>query len=197
MKKMFSGMVIALALVLVLVIGVVALAENAGDAQLPEAGELQPAPEAQQPEEDATAQQDAAAQQDSTALQEALNALREARQSAHEEDLQEELDGYVADGKLTREQADTIMNYYKERNALRNGTCPSCGYQFGNGQGKGGRGNGFGGMNGGMNGNMKGNGGQRGGRRGGFGGQGMNGGFGGQQPGMQDPVQPNAFNEGI
>lgn len=207
MKHMISGMVIALALALVLVIGVVALAESAEAPQLPEAGDLQEAteaPEAQAPEEAQPEQ--AQDTQDAAALQEAMKALNEARQSSHEESLQAELDGYVESGKLTQAQADLIMKYYQDQSALRNGTCPGCGYQFGNGQqGKGGRGNrGFGGQ--GMNGGQQGKGG-RGNR--GFGGQGMNGGFGGQgtvpgvdgqqpsAPGMQNPGQPNAFNEGI
>ena len=75
-------------------------------------------------------------------------------------------------GKLTREQADLILKQYTDRQALRNGTCPGCGYQFDNGAaGKGGRMQGNRGMNGGKGG--------RGGR--------MNGGFG--QQGMQAPGQ--------
>ena len=206
MKHWMSGIVIALALALVLAVGVAALAENAGEEpQLPEAGELQPAPEAQAPEaEDPQAETEQDAQQDATALQEALNALKDARQSAHEDDLQAELDGYVASGKLTQEQADTIMKFYKERESLRNGTCPGCGYQFGNGQGKGGRGNGFGGKGGngfgGSDGSQRGNG--FGGGKNGRGGKGMKGGFGDFQAQPSTPAdpgqtQPNAFNEGI
>ena len=175
MKHFFSGMMIALSLALVLVLGVVALAENeAQPPELPAAGDLQtpPTDAAQAPADDTQATQD------NTALQEALQAYREARESAREQELQNELNGYVADGKLTQEQADLIMNYYKERQAMRNGTCPSCGYQFQNGKGgmngRGGRG-GKGGM---MNGN-------------GFGGRGMggrmNGGMGNQMvPGTPD-----------
>ena len=161
MKHYLSGMVIALTLALVLVMGVVALAENA-----PQAPELPAANELQTPEE----APDNAQASDDTALQAALKALQEARQSDHEQDLQAELDGYVAAGKLTQEQAGLIMNHYKEQQAMRNGTCPNCGYQFQNG--KGGR----------MNGNGRGG-------KGGFGGRGgrMNGGFGGQMvPGTPD-----------
>ena len=65
-----------------------------------------------------------------------------------------ELKSYVASGKLTQEQADLILNYYKEQEALRNGTCPNCGYQFQNGFGKGGHGMGGRGMKGGKGGRM-------------------------------------------
>lgn len=175
MKHYLSGMVIALSLALVLVLGVVALAENA-----PQAPELPAANALQTPEEtpDNAQTPDDAQASDDTALQAALKALQEARQSDHEQDLKEELDGYVAAGKLTQAQADLIMNHYKEQQALRNGTCPSCGYQFQNG--KGGRMNGNGhGVKGGFGG--------RGGRmNSGFGGQ-MNGGFGGgMMPGQAD-----------
>ena len=151
MKHYLSGMVIALSLALVLVLGVVALAENA-----PQTPELPAANALQTPEEapDSAQTPDGAQASDDTALQAALKALQEARQSDREQDLQAELDGYVAAGKLTQEQADLIMNHYKEQQAQRNGTCPSCGYQFQNG--KGGRMNGGfgGGMNGGFGGGM-------------------------------------------
>ena len=168
MKHYLSGIVIALSLALVLVLGVVALAENAPQThELPAASDLQTPTEA--PEAEPATGDSAQAAQDDTALQEALQAYRAAKDSTREQALQDELDGYVAAGKLTQEQADLIMKYYKERQSLRNGTCPGCGYQFQNGMnGKGGRMNGMGGMNG-MNG--------RGGRmNGGFGGM-MNGGF--------------------
>ena len=175
MKHYFSSMMIALALALALVMGVVALAENAEPSTgLPAAGDLQTPTE--EPQDSATDTQD------DTALQEALKAYDEARQSSQAQDLQDELDSYVAAGKLTQEQADLIMNHFKEREALRNGTCPNCGYQFQNGTGKGGRmngGNGFG----------------RGGKgMGGMGGMGGRGGYGrqmmpGQANGMD--VQPD------
>lgn len=163
MKHYLSGIVIALSLALVLVLGVVALAENEPQApELPAAGDLQAPAEA--PEAAPATDDNAQAAQDNTALQEALDAYRAAKDSTREQALQDELDGYVAAGKLTQEQADLIMNYYKERQSMRNGTCPSCGYQFQNGMnGKGGRMNGgfgfgFGGkggrMNGGFNGQM-------------------------------------------
>ena len=169
MKHYFSGMLIALSLALVLVLGVVALAENDTQApELPAAGDLEAQAEAPAADDAQAPADEAQSTQDNTALQDALQAYREARQSSHEQELQDELDGYVAAGKLTQEQADLIMNYYKERQAMRNGTCPSCGYQFQNGKGgmngRGGRGgkggmtngNGFGGrgMGGRMNGGM-------------------------------------------
>jgi len=190
MKHYLSGMVIALSLALVLVLGVVALAENAPETpELPAAGDLQAPDEA--PAEDSQS-----AQTDNTALQEALQAYRAAKESTHEEALQAELDGYVAAGKLTQEQADLIMNYYKERQSMRNGTCPSCGYQFQNGQGGRMNGNGRGGKGGRMNGGFGGKGGRMGG---------MNGDFGGMMPGtpngmsaQPDQAAPQAFgSEGI
>ena len=179
MKHYLSGIVIALSLALVLVLGVVALAENEPQApELPAAGDLQAPAEA--PEAAPATDDNAQAAQDNTALQEALDAYRAAKDSTREQALQDELDGYVAAGKLTQEQADLIMNYYKERQSMRNGTCPSCGYQFQNGMnGKGGRGGKGGRMNGGFGGK---------GGRGGFGGQ-MNGGFGGQMT----PGTPNGM----
>ena len=153
MKHFFSGMLIAFTLVAVLITGVIALAENAAPEipELPSVEESQP--EQAQPEQDA--QQPAAdASSDNTALQDAFDAYRAARQSDQQEELEAELKGYVASGKLTQEQADLILNYYKEQEALRNGTCPNCGYQFQNGFGKGGHGMGGRGMKGGKGGRM-------------------------------------------
>ena len=153
MKHFFSGMLIAFTLVAVLIPGVIALAENAAPEipELPSVEESQP--EQAQPEQDA--QQPAAdASSDNTALQDAFDAYRVARQSDQQEELEAELKGYVASGKLTQEQADLILNYYKEQEALRNGTCPNCGYQFQNGFGKGGHGMGGRGMKGGKGGRM-------------------------------------------
>ena len=172
MKHYFSGMLIALSLALVLVLGVVALAENDTQApELPAAGDLEAQAEAPAADDAQAPADEAQSTQDNTALQDALQAYREARQSSHEQELQDELDGYVAAGKLTQEQADLIMNYYKERQSMRNGTCPGCGYQFQNGNGGRMNGNGRGGKGGRMN--------------GGFGGRGgrMNGDFGFPAPG--------------
>lgn len=153
MKHFFSGMLIAFTLVAVLITGVIALAENAAPEipELPSVEESQP--EQAQPEQDA--QQPAAdASSDNTALQDAFDAYRAARQSDQQEELEAELKSYVASGKLTQEQADLILNYYKEQEALRNGTCPNCGYQFQNGFGKGGHGMGGRGVKGGKGGRM-------------------------------------------
>lgn len=153
MKHFFSGMLIAFTLVAVLITGVIALAENAAPEtpELPSVEESQP--EQAQPEQDA--QQPAAdASSDNTALQDAFDAYRAARQSGQQEELEAELKGYVESGKLTQEQADLILNYYKEQEALRNGTCPNCGYQFQNGFGMGGHGMGGRGMKGGKGGRM-------------------------------------------
>ena len=153
MKHFFSGMLIAFTLVAVLITGVIALAENAAPEipELPSVEESQP--EQAQPEQDA--QQPAAdASSDNTALQDAFDAYRAARQSDQQEELEAELKSYVTSGKLTQEQADLILNYYKEQEALRNGTCPNCGYQFQNGFGKGGHGMGGRGMKGGKGGRM-------------------------------------------
>lgn len=160
MKHTFTGMMFALALILSLILGMAALAENAGAEapELPAAGDIQPAEE---PADAAT---------DDAALQEAFKAYQAAKSSSREEALEAELKGYVEAGKLTQEQADLILNWYKERDALRNGACPSCGYQFRNGNGFGGKGGRMNGMNG--MGNMGG----RGGR--------MNG-MNGRQPGME------------
>lgn len=149
MKQFYSGMLIMLALVLAIVMGVVAMAESAQpDAALPPSAQ-ETAPEA--PAADATAP-DAATE--STALQDALNAYNAARQSSQAESLETELNGYVASGKLTQEQADLILKYYKDRQSLRDGVCPNCGYQFesNGGFGKGGRMNGGKGGRGGMGG---------------------------------------------
>ena len=165
MKNIFSGMLITLALVLVTVLGVAALAETVSP-EVPDLPAVESAPEA------SDAQSDAAAGTDSAALQDALNAYNQARQSSRMESIEAELKDFVASGKLTQAQADLILNYYKERDALRNGTCPNCGYEFqnGGGFGRGGR------MNGG---------------KGGRGGRGMRG-FGQQYAdNTQSGAQPN------
>ncbi|MBQ6373812.1 MAG: hypothetical protein IJJ45_04915 [Clostridia bacterium] len=138
MKQFFSGLMIMLALVLVIVLGVAALAETIGpgDAQAPVVGQQQPAAPADEAPQAST--------DDDAALQDALRAYNEARQASREQALEDELNGFVSSGKLTQEQADLILKYQKDRQALRSGTCPSCGYQFGDGSGfgRGGRMNG-------------------------------------------------------
>ena len=68
------------------------------------------------------------AQAESTALTEALEAYSKAKAESRKLEvltsLKEELDGYVADGALTQEQADLILKYYAEQLTLmqQNGT---------------------------------------------------------------------------
>jgi len=167
MKNFYSGMLVMLALMLAIVMGVVALAESAEPAA-PELPAIESVPAATEPNGSAEATGPAA---DSTALQDALNAYNQARQSSRMEDLESELNGFVASGKLTQAQADLILNHYKEQESLRNGVCPNCGYAFQNdgGFGRGGR------MNGG---------------KGGRGGHGMRG-FGQQMAPSQSDTQAN------
>ena len=134
MKRYLNGMMVALTLVLALVLGAVALAENAAQ----EATEAPSAPETAAPEEAAPETEqlsDAEAQEDSAALKDALKAYKAARQSSRQEALEAELNSFVEAGKLTREQADLILEYYTEQKSLRDGTCPNCGYQFRMGKG--------------------------------------------------------------
>ena len=134
MFKKWKMISIIMALVLVLTLGVTALAETAE------------APAAE-PEAETLAGTD-------TTLQDALNALAAARNGSRLTSLEEELKAYVEAGKLTQEQADLILKAYQDQESLRNGICPNCGYQFAeNGFGKGGRTkngnmNGFGGKGG-------------------------------------------------
>ena len=125
-----KNFVIGIALALVLTLGIVAFAESTPDATVPEAP-------AETATTDTTVAETPAKSTDSTALQDALTAYNQARQSTYTENLEAELKGYVESGKLTQEQADLILKYVKDQEALRNGVCPNCGYQFQNG-GKGG-----------------------------------------------------------
>ena len=125
-----KNFVIGIALALVLTLGIVAFAESTPDATVPEAP-------AETATTDTTVPETPAKSTDSTALQDALTAYNQARQSTYTENLEAELKGYVESGKLTQEQADLILKYVKDQEALRNGVCPNCGYQFQNG-GKGG-----------------------------------------------------------
>ncbi len=112
--------IIALTLAMALVLGVVALAE-ATDSTLPAEQTEQTAPEnaaAEPPVAEETTPEDAAAQTPATeeaTLQDALKALDDARFSTRMDELQAELNDYVAAGKLTQEQADLIMNSMKEK----------------------------------------------------------------------------------
>ena len=126
--------IIGIALALALVLGIAAFAETAEPATEPV-----PALTEEAPVEDTATEAPAAEAEtadDSAALQEALEAYRAAKESEHLDDLTEELNGYVAAGKLTQEQADLILNSMKERMAARNGECPNCGYQFQNNGGR-------------------------------------------------------------
>ena len=110
MKHYLSGIVIALSLALVLVLGVVALAENEPQApELPAAGDLQAPAEA--PEAAPATDDNAQAAQDNTALQEALDAYRAAKDSTREQALQDELDPRVFLLKLMPGTAPEIFDW--------------------------------------------------------------------------------------
>ena len=134
MKKAMIGLALTMALMLSLGMGISALAENT----VPEEPE-KPAEEELQQEQiplgDGLAGPDA--------LQEALKAYREARASSRLEDLEEELKSYVEAGKMTQEQADLILTYWKEHQSLRDGTGLKAGSQFRNKQDRGSRTNGM------------------------------------------------------
>lgn len=127
--------IIGIALALVLTLGMAAFAETAPqDApgmmqEQPEApADQTPAAEEEAPAED----EETKAEDDGTALKDAMDAYRAARAAKNAETLEEELNGYVEDGSMTQEQADLILNKYKEQQARRNGECPNCGYKFSN-----------------------------------------------------------------
>ena len=163
MKHFVNTMMLALALLLALLVGVVAVAEPVAP-ETPDAPAIEEAMDDEaQPEQPGVAADDAnapdteATDEQSTsdaALRDALDAYRAAKTSARQQALEDELNGYVESGSLTREQADLILNYYKEQQALRDGTCPNCGTQLPQNGGMGGRMKGGRGMNGGMNGGM-------------------------------------------
>ena len=136
MKQLFGKAFLALALALALILGVVALAENV------EA-------EGAEPELPAAEEAEAA---DSAALEDALDAYYAARDSGRADALEAELKEYVAAGKMTQEQADLILDYCEEQQALRDGVCPNCGYEFQFGGGRGGKGGRMNGGRGGMHG---------------------------------------------
>jgi len=132
--KSKKTIMIVLALMLAACLSAAALAESPNETTAADAAKA--AADAAQEAADA-------AQAESAALAEALEAYgkakAEGRKLAILTSLKEELDGYVAAGSLTQEQADLILNYYAEQLALA--------AQNGNGFGrdsKGGRGtNGF------------------------------------------------------
>ena len=142
--KSKKSILIVLALMLAACLSVAALAENTAEA--PANGAAADAAKAAIEEAQAAAD---AAQAENTALTEALEAYgkakTESRKLAALTSLKEELDGYVAAGTLTQEQADLILNYCADQlTQQQNSTCT--GFGRGGRGGKGGRG-----MNNGMN----------------------------------------------
>ena len=174
MTKNWKLTSLILALALALALGVTALAES--PAETPADSTASDA--AKSAIEEAQAAADAA-QAESTALNEALEAYGKAKSESRKlailTSLKEELDGYVAAGNMTQEQADLILKYYAEQ--LTN-------QQNGAGFGKGGRmknrNNGL--MNGQDNTNSL----------GGKGGRGGHGRFSQQQNGTQQNTVPQA-----
>ena len=57
----------------------------------------------------------------SVTFEDALKALRDARQEARQDELKTELDGYVATGKLTQEQADVILKQFSDKTDQKQG----------------------------------------------------------------------------
>ena len=57
----------------------------------------------------------------SVTFEDALKALRDARQEARQDELKAELDGYVAAGKLTQEQADVILKQFSYKTDQKQG----------------------------------------------------------------------------
>ena len=101
MKKLFAILTLALALALC----ACALAEETAPAE---------------PAVPTEVKTDEAAEQE--AMEQALDAYRELKGAAKVKNLdtlKKELDAYVADGKLTQEQADLILRHYTERFASR------------------------------------------------------------------------------
>ena len=117
MKKNMNKTMMAMLLVLAMAFGAMALAETIPD----EPPTLEAAPAIETPAE---APAEAPATDENAALREAMDALRNARQSDRLAALEEELQKYVTEGKLTQEQADAILNQYKTRAEQRaNGQC--------------------------------------------------------------------------
>ena len=114
MTKNWKLTSLILALVLALALGVTALAES--PAETPADSTASDA--AKSAIEEAQTAADAA-QAESTALNEALEAYGKAKSESRKlailTSLKEELDGYVAAGSLTQEQADLILKYYAEQ----------------------------------------------------------------------------------
>lgn len=78
-----------------------------------------------------TATGDAAATESaSTDLAAALAAYNAAKAGTRVADFEAELNEMVESGKLTREQADILLKAMTDAEALKNGVCPECGYEF-------------------------------------------------------------------
>lgn len=146
MKTLSKLGLMILAMTLALSIGLTALAEGTADPV---------------PETPATGTAVDEAQAKANALNEALTAYRnvkaDSRKQAYLDSLKQELDTYVAAGKLTQDQADLIYEYYVEQMTLLGNS--------GKGFGRGGKG----GWNGQNNQGMNQNGFGKGGRHGRFG----------------------------
>ncbi|MBO4299644.1 MAG: hypothetical protein J5998_12700 [Clostridia bacterium] len=122
MKRYLNRSILIFALVAAMILSIAALAE--GSTETPEV----PAIEETQPSEEQSAED--------AALQEALDAYRATRQESKREALEAELNGYVASGKLTQEQADLILNYYQEHGSLHGGSKSKHGGAIQDNQGK-------------------------------------------------------------
>lgn len=107
MKKMCKAGLMILALTLALALGMAAMAEGTTETV---------------PEVPAAETETDAAQAKADALKEALtaygNAKVDSRKQAYLDSLKKELDAFVEAGKLTREQADLIIEYYTEQMTL-------------------------------------------------------------------------------
>ena len=123
MKTLSKAGLMILAMMLALSLGLTALAEGSTEAA---------------PETAPTESVSDEAQSKADALNEALtaysNAKADSRKQAYLESLKQELDAYVAAGKLTQDQADLIYEYYVEQMTLQQNN----GMGFGRGS-KGGR----------------------------------------------------------
>lgn len=72
----------------------------------------------------------AAAESASSELSAALDAYKAAKNSTKIADYESELKEMVAAGQLTQEQADLLLKTMTDAEALKNGVCPECGYEF-------------------------------------------------------------------
>lgn len=140
MKKNLKQWIVLLAALMVLAMGIAALAEGTQTetAAQPEATE---AAEAAQPAGEAEEEAASAASDEDALYQEALEKYRQARQGNALTELEEELKQMVEQGQLTQDQADLLLTRAKAQAALASGVCPNCGESIS----AGGKGNGMGG----------------------------------------------------